>query len=85
MNKWYARYMIFIGTFGQFVFYSQFWKIIQNKSAHDVSLFGFTCGFVSVASWLIYGLMLHDRPLVIANLVATIGALLVIIAILIYQ
>ncbi len=84
MNKWYSRYMIFIGTFGQFVFYSQFYTIIQNKSAQDVSLFGFTCGFVSVASWLIYGLLLHDKPLIIANLVATIGALLVIIAILMY-
>ncbi len=51
MNKWYARYMIFIGTFGQFVFYSQFYTIIQNKSAQDVSLFGFTCGFVSVCKW----------------------------------
>lgn len=85
MKKWYARYMIFIGTFGQFVFYSQFYKIIQNKSAQDVSLFGFMCGFISVASWLIYGLMLRDKPLIVANTIATIGALLTIIAIFIYQ
>ncbi len=77
--------MIFIGIFGQFVFYSQFYAIIQNKSAHDVSLFGFICGFVSVASWLIYGVMLRDRPLILANTVATIGALLTIVAILMYQ
>jgi MtN3 and saliva related transmembrane protein len=85
MKQWYARYMIFIGTFGQFVFYSQFYTIIQNKSAQDVSLFGFFCGFISVASWLIYGVMLRDRPLILANTVATIGALLTIVAILMYQ
>lgn len=85
MKKWYARYMIFIGTFGQFVFYSQFYTIIQNKSAQDVSLFGFACGFISVASWLIYGVMLRDRPLIVANTIATIGALLTVAAILIYR
>lgn len=85
MNKWYERYMIFIGVFGQGVFYSQFYTILQNKSAQDVSLFGFTCGFISVFSWLVYGLMLRDKPLIIANTIATLGALLVLMAILIYQ
>ncbi len=85
MNKWYTRYMIFIGIFGQFLFYSQFYEIIQNKSSKDVSLFGFMCGFISVSSWLIYGLMLHDKPLIISNIIASIGAFLVVVAILVYQ
>jgi uncharacterized protein with PQ loop repeat len=77
--------MIFIGIFGQFLFYSQFYTILQHKSAHDVSLVGFIGGFVTVFSWLIYGLMLNDKPLVISNSIASIGALLVVIAILVYQ
>lgn len=85
MNKWYSRYMIFIGIFGAFLFYSQFYTIVRNKSAQDVSLTGFICSFISVTSWLIYGLMLHDRPLIMSNIIASIGALLVVIAILIYQ
>ncbi|MEI7493515.1 MAG: SemiSWEET family transporter [Alphaproteobacteria bacterium] len=85
MNKWYRRYMIFIGIFGQFLFYSQFYTILQHKSAHDVSLVGFIGGFISVFSWFIYGLMLNDKPLIISNIIASIGALLVVMAILIYQ
>ena len=85
MNKWYRRYMNFIGIFGQFLFYSQFYTILQHKSAHDVSLVGFIGGFITVFSWLIYGLMLNDKPLVISNSIASIGALLVVIAILVYQ
>jgi uncharacterized protein with PQ loop repeat len=77
--------MIFIGIFGQFLFYSQFYTILQHKSAHDVSLVGFIGGFITVFSWLIYGLMLNDKPLVISNSIASIGALLVVIAILVYQ
>jgi MtN3 and saliva related transmembrane protein len=77
--------MIVIGIFGQFLFYSQFHTIIQHKSAHDVSLVGFICGFVSVFSWMIYGIMLNDKPLIISNIIASIGALLVVVAILVYQ
>ena len=85
MYAWYKKYMVVVGICGQFLFYSQFYTIIQNKSARDISLFGFMCGFISVASWMIYGFMIHDKPLIVANVVATIGALLTVVAILIYQ
>ena len=84
MLEWYKKYMFIIGILGQFVFYSQFFAIIQNKSAKDVSLFGFTCGLVSVSSWMLYGFMIRDKPLIVANVVATVGALLTVVAILIY-
>ena len=85
MLEWYKKYMFFIGIFGQFVFYSQFYAIISNKSAKDVSLFGFICGLLSVSSWMLYGIMIHDKPLIVANVVATIGALLTVIGIIIYR
>lgn len=85
MIEWYRKYMYFIGIFGQSVFYFQFYEIIQNKSAKDVSLFGFICGLVSVSSWMVYGIIIHDKPLMVANIVATIGAILTVGAIVIYQ
>lgn len=77
--------MMIIGVLGQFVFYGQFYHIINNKSARDVSLLGFSSGLISVTSWLIYGIMLKDKPLIIANTVATLGALLTVGAIIIYR
>jgi len=77
--------MIFIGIIGQFLYFSQFYTIMQCKSAENVSLLGFICGFVSVFSWLFYGLTLQDKPLIISNTIASIGALLVIFAIFTYQ
>lgn len=76
--------MYVIGILGQLVFYSQAYTIFYNKSAIDVSLFGFFAGFVSVSSWLIYGILIKNWPLIAANIVATIGASLVLIGILIY-
>jgi MtN3 and saliva related transmembrane protein len=81
----YRKYMILIGVLGQFVFYAQFYHIITNKSARDVSLVGFISGLISVSSWLIYGIMLKDKPLIIANVVATIGAILTVGAIIFYH
>ncbi len=81
----YRKYMILIGVFGQLLFYSEFITIVYYKSAHDVSLFGFFCGLVSVTSWLIYGILIKDKPLIIANTFATIGAFLTVSAILVYR
>ncbi len=84
MLAWYKKYMLVVGVFGQFVFYSQFYEIMKKQHAEDVSLFGFSCGLLSVSSWLVYGFLMHDKPLIVANTVATIGAVLTVGAILIY-
>lgn len=83
-KEYYKKYMIVVGVLGQFVFYGQFYHIMVNKSAQDVSLLGFISGLVSVSSWLAYGIMLKDKPLIVANTVATIGALLTVGAIVYY-
>lgn len=83
-HKIYEKYMMFMGVAGQLVFYLQFYKIISDQSAKDVSLPAFLFGLISVTSWLVYGVILKNRPLIIANAVAVVGAAAVVIAILIY-
>ena len=84
IRRCYSIYMIFIGIFGQLVFFAQAYKIFTTQHATDVSIIGFTAGLVSVTSWLIYGIMLKDRPLIIANSVACLGALAALVGIIIY-
>ncbi len=84
-KEYYRKYMILVGVLGQSVFYAQFYHIMTSKSAQDVSLLGFISGLISVSSWLVYGIILKDKPLVIANVVATIGALLTVGAIIVYS
>lgn len=80
----YEKYMFAIGIMGQAVFYIQAFKIFQNRSAQDVSLLGFSFGLLSVSSWMIYGMVIRNRVLLISNVVAVVGALLVVLGILIY-
>ncbi len=80
----YEKYMLAMGLIGQLLFYTQAFKIFHNHSAHDVSVYGFLLGLVSVASWLIYGILIKNRVLLLSNIFAFIGALLVILGIWIY-
>ncbi|HEV2524650.1 MAG TPA: SemiSWEET family transporter [Gammaproteobacteria bacterium] len=82
MQNIYEKYMFFIGIAGQMVFYLQAYEIFSAKRAENVSLTAFLFGLVSVASWLIYGIVIKNRVLVVANAFAVVGAFAVVIGIL---
>jgi MtN3 and saliva related transmembrane protein len=84
LAKLYEKYMMFIGIIGQLLFYLQALKIFRDRSAEDVSFPGFLLGLISVTSWLIYGVLIRDKVLVIANAFAVIGAILVLSGIMLY-
>lgn len=83
--KNYERYMICVGVGGQLLFYAQAFCIFQDQCAKDVSLTGFLIGLFSVTNWLIYGLVIKNRVLILSNIFAVIGAILVITGILLYS
>ena len=85
MKQHYEKYMYIIGILGSMVFFGQAYTIFCNKSAIDVSFFGFFSGFISVVSWLFYGFLIKNWPLIIANIIATIGALFVLLGIFLYS
>ncbi len=81
---YYERYMLVVGVLGQLLFYVQGIKIFYSQSAKDVSILGFSLGLVSVSSWLVYGILIKNEPLIVANIFAVLGALFVISGILKY-
>lgn len=84
MKKFYEKYMFVVGGSGSLIFYLQAYKIFHEQSAEAVSLPAFIIGFISVASWMVYGILIQNRVLLVSNILATIGAFLVIIGILLY-
>lgn len=85
LYKFYEHYMIVIGSLSSMVFYLQAYKIAVYKSATDVSLIAFTCGLISVTSWLIYGVLLKNKPLIASNALAVVGASLAVFFIIQYS
>jgi uncharacterized protein with PQ loop repeat len=84
-EKLYEHYMIVIGSVGHLLFVFQTVKIIQTGCAKDLSLGGFLISFVSLVSWLVYGFLKKDKPLILVNLFGSLAAAVCIGAILIFR
>ena len=78
------NYMSWVMRIGQSVHYIQAWKIFTNKSAVDISLLAYSICVLLLLHWLIYGFMVKDRVIIIAESLGLVGSILVIIGILIY-
>jgi len=55
-------------------FVPQLIKVWKSRSTHDISLAMYVVVCVGVALWLIYGLLLQDVPLIVANAITLVIA-----------
>ena len=53
-------------------------KVYQTKSTKDISLLMFLIFTVGVLSWLIYGFIINDYPVILANAVTLILSLFIL-------
>jgi len=73
-----------IGFFSGFcttiAFLPQVIKVYRTKSTKDVSLLMFLVFTIGVGGWLIYGVLLMNIPIIIANILTLFLAFLILIA-----
>jgi len=81
---YFEKYMLAVALLGQMIFFAQGIKIFLTHSANDVSLTGFSFSLIACMSWVVYGVLIKNRVLIIANIFAIIGAIFVIIGSLLY-
>jgi MtN3 and saliva related transmembrane protein len=66
----------YIGFFAAFcttvAFLPQAIKVYKSKSTKDISLSMFLIFTIGVLSWLIYGLIINDLPVILANAITLI-------------
>ena len=83
--NWINYIGIFAGVLTTISFIPQVIKVWQFKSAKDLSAWWLLIFFVGVSSWLVYGLLIINFPIVIANAVTLFLLLFIIIAKIIYR
>ena len=75
--------MTYIGFFAAFcttiAFLPQAIKVYKTKSTKDISLYMFLIFTIGVLSWLIYGLIINDWPVILANAVTLILSFFILI------
>jgi MtN3 and saliva related transmembrane protein len=58
---------ILAGTLTTIAFVPQVYKTYRSKSAKDLSLGMFLIFFTGVVCWLLYGIIIHNWPIIISN------------------
>tara|TARA_Y100001970_G_scaffold274741_1_gene374984 strand:- start:441 stop:701 length:261 start_codon:yes stop_codon:yes gene_type:complete len=73
----------YIGFFAAFcttiAFLPQAIKVFKSKSTKDISLYMFIIFTIGVLSWLVYGLIINDMPIILANAVTLILSFFILI------
>jgi MtN3 and saliva related transmembrane protein len=78
------KYIIFIGFFSGFcttiAFIPQVYKVWKTRSTKDISLSMFLIFTTGIASWLIYGILTNNLPIILANIVTLFLVGLILVA-----
>lgn len=83
--KFFENYMKIAGPLGNVMFYLQAYKIFASGDSCSISIPAFLLGFAACTSWLIYGIMIRNTPLILSNIVGSSGAFLVLLGTAIYH
>ena len=74
------KYIGFFAAFcTTFAFLPQAIKVYKTKSTKDISLYMFLIFTIGVLSWLIYGLIINDLPVILANAVTLILSFFILV------
>ena len=60
-------------------FFPQLLKTCKTKSAKDISLGMFSIFCAGVLLWLVYGILINDLPVIIANIFTFVQAFIILI------
>ncbi len=73
----------YIGFFAAFcttiAFLPQAIKVFKSKSTKDISLYMFLIFTIGVFSWLIYGVIINDIPIILANAITLILSFFILV------
>ena len=69
----------FAGAITTIAFVPQLIKIWKTKSTKDISLITFVAFCLGVFLWMIYGIILHSKPVIIANSIGFVLGIIIII------
>ncbi len=67
------------GTLTTVAFFPQLLQVMRTKSTHDISLAMYLVLCAGIFLWLIYGLQIGSLPVIVANVVTLVIALLILL------
>lgn len=62
-----------------FAFFPQAYRVIKTKDAHSISLVMYLILSLGIVMWFVYGILVRDLPVTLANGITLIPALTVLV------
>ena len=81
----FKTYMLWVANLGQSMHYIQAWKIFTTRSADDISITAYTVCLILLIHWLLYGIMINDRIIILAETLGIVGTILVLFGAALYS
>ncbi|MEK6853042.1 MAG: SemiSWEET family transporter [Nanoarchaeota archaeon] len=66
------------GIIGSIAYFPQIYKIIKRKSVEDISIVTYSIWTLGTLVWLLYGIQIRNKPIIISNSIGLIGATAII-------
>jgi MtN3 and saliva related transmembrane protein len=66
------------GTLTTISFFPQVIRVCKTRSTRDISLWMFLLFTIGVLLWMIYGIYLHQWPVILSNLLTLISAVIIL-------
>ena len=86
MNIFYIEFLgYFAAILTTLAFIPQLTKTLKTKKAEDVSLTTLIMFLTGVAAWIIYGIQISSKPILIANIITFLLNFLILVFKLIYS
>lgn len=83
-KRFYDKFILFFGIIGPLLAIPQLVKIWIEQNAAGVSLFSWIAFLCIATSWLVYGIIHKEKPIIVSNIIWIIVDILIIIGIFIY-
>lgn len=84
-NRNLVTYMLFVAIFGRIFLYIQAYEIWERQDSRGVSKTAYFVLLLTTISWLSYGYITNNKPLIYSGIVGLIGTILVLYLIYEYE
>ncbi len=85
LARWFDRYVAWLTLFGSIFVYLQAATIIKNKSSENVSMPSYIVLLIVALSMLAYGVLWTDWTLALGGTLASVGAIVALVATVSYR
>lgn len=83
--KIFQTFVTIMGVLMSLGYFPQAYKIWKNKSASNISIPSFIIFSIGTFTWFLYGIIIHDLPLILSFVFGVVGSWTILLLAVVYR